>query len=358
MLEEAFERWDARGLPDRRDGATLSVPTRVVQVADAAERGFRGAGALGAIATVAEQSGRALDPALCDAFCTEAATLIEVLEAPSVWEELIDAEPGPVMRVSPARLDDVAASFGQFADLKSVWTLGHSIDVASLCEQAAAQMGLDAHEQAVVRRAGWLHDIGRTSVSNRVWDKPAALDHAERELVKLHAYQSERILSVAPGFREERAVAAAAHERCDSGGYPKGVASSALGTPARILAAADVLVALGSARPHRASFSIAQATDLLAGEVQCGHLDRNAVEAVLAAAGLESRSRLANPAGLTEREVEVLGALARGGTNKDIARELGITAKTVAHHVGHIYDKVGVRSRAGVALFAVDHGLL
>jgi DNA-binding NarL/FixJ family response regulator len=49
--------------------------------------------------------------------------------------------------------------------------------------------------------------------------------------------------------------------------------------------------------------------------------------------------------------------VARGSTNKDVARELGISAKTVQHHVAHIYTKVGVASRAGAALFAAEHGL-
>lgn len=62
------------------------------------------------------------------------------------------------------------------------------------------------------------------------------------------------------------------------------------------------------------------------------------------------------PAGLSDREVEVL-RLARGGTNKDVARALRISAKTVQHHVAHIYTKIGVTSRAGAALFAAEHGL-
>jgi DNA-binding NarL/FixJ family response regulator len=64
------------------------------------------------------------------------------------------------------------------------------------------------------------------------------------------------------------------------------------------------------------------------------------------------------PAGLSDREVDVLRLVATGATNKDVARDLGITAKTAAHHVAHIYDKTGCRSRAGATLFALDHGLV
>jgi DNA-binding NarL/FixJ family response regulator len=64
------------------------------------------------------------------------------------------------------------------------------------------------------------------------------------------------------------------------------------------------------------------------------------------------------PAGLTERELQVLLALVRGGSNRQIAEGLGISAKTVGHHVEHVYKKAGVRSRAAATLWAVEHDLV
>ena len=64
------------------------------------------------------------------------------------------------------------------------------------------------------------------------------------------------------------------------------------------------------------------------------------------------------PAGLTEREVDVLRLIARGRTNKQVAGTLGISPKTVGNHVEHIYAKAGVTTRAGATLFAVEHRLL
>jgi DNA-binding NarL/FixJ family response regulator len=64
------------------------------------------------------------------------------------------------------------------------------------------------------------------------------------------------------------------------------------------------------------------------------------------------------PAGLTEREVDVLRLIARGMVNKDMAVRLGISAKTVGHHIEHIYAKAGVTTRAGATLFAMEHNLL
>ena len=64
------------------------------------------------------------------------------------------------------------------------------------------------------------------------------------------------------------------------------------------------------------------------------------------------------PARLTERELEVLLALVRGGSNRQIAEDLGISAKTVGHHVQHVYEKAGVRSRAAATLWAVQQRLV
>jgi DNA-binding NarL/FixJ family response regulator len=80
---------------------------------------------------------------------------------------------------------------------------------------------------------------------------------------------------------------------------------------------------------------------------------------VLTAAGRHARSlHKALPGGLSEREVEVLRLICRGGTKKDVAALLKISPATVDHHVRHIYEKVGVSTRAGATLFAVENQLL
>jgi DNA-binding CsgD family transcriptional regulator len=61
---------------------------------------------------------------------------------------------------------------------------------------------------------------------------------------------------------------------------------------------------------------------------------------------------------LTERELEVLRFVGLGKTNREIAAILSISQRTVQHHVAHAYDKVGVYSRAGAALWLVEHGLM
>ena len=64
------------------------------------------------------------------------------------------------------------------------------------------------------------------------------------------------------------------------------------------------------------------------------------------------------PAGLTEREVEVLQLVAAGLTNNEIASALYLSAKTVSRHLSNIFTKIGVTSRAGATAFAFEHGLV
>ena len=79
---------------------------------------------------------------------------------------------------------------------------------------------------------------------------------------------------------------------------------------------------------------------------------------VLTAAGHRPHRTASWPAGLSDREVEVLRLLCRGGTKKEVASLLNISPSTVDHHVRHIYGKIGVATRAGATLFAVERDLL
>jgi DNA-binding CsgD family transcriptional regulator len=78
---------------------------------------------------------------------------------------------------------------------------------------------------------------------------------------------------------------------------------------------------------------------------------------VLSAAG-HARTRGSRPSGLTRRQVEVLRLLAAGRSNREIAAVLVISPRTAEHHVQDVYARIGVSSRAGAAVFAMEHGLL
>ncbi|MCI0659316.1 MAG: response regulator transcription factor [Acidobacteria bacterium] len=61
--------------------------------------------------------------------------------------------------------------------------------------------------------------------------------------------------------------------------------------------------------------------------------------------------------GLTPRELEIVGTIVAGYTNKDIAHKFAISEDTVKHHLTNIFDKLGVSTRLELALFAINHNL-
>jgi two-component system, NarL family, nitrate/nitrite response regulator NarL len=72
----------------------------------------------------------------------------------------------------------------------------------------------------------------------------------------------------------------------------------------------------------------------------------------------QSASTAGRNFGLSSREMEVIALIVAGYTNKDLARELGISENTAKHHLTNIFDKLGVSNRLELVLYAVDHGLV
>src|SRR5262249_3340313 len=118
-LGQIYERYDGKGAPRGLRGAQIALPARLLHVAFRAEtqRGLFGPGE--AVEAVAERAGGELDPELARAFLGDAAALLGQVEAPSVWEQFLAAEPAPSARLDPARIGEVATAFAQYADVKS-----------------------------------------------------------------------------------------------------------------------------------------------------------------------------------------------------------------------------------------------
>jgi HD-GYP domain-containing protein (c-di-GMP phosphodiesterase class II) len=357
-LTFVFERFDGKGLPDGVAGEEIPLAARLLHAARDADA-FHLQGGTGAVEALGrERSGRSLDPHIAALLVSHAEELFAGLDGAEVWREVVSCEPASVP-LSGEKLELACSGVADFADLKSAWTLGHSRGVAELAEAAAWRLGLDADAVTAVRCSALLHDVGRVGVSTAIWDKPGPLSGAEWEQVRLHPYYTERALARARELTELGHVACEHHERLDGSGYHRGLKSGQLSHAGRVIAAADCFEALTSDRPHRAARSADEAVAELGAEVAAGRLDGEVVEALLAAVGQgDAAVPRPQPAGLSEREVQVLRLLARGLSNRQMGAELGISPKTVGHHVQSIYSKVGVSTRAAAALFAVEHDLL
>jgi HD-GYP domain-containing protein (c-di-GMP phosphodiesterase class II) len=358
-LLSIYEQWNGKGGPQSTAGEAIPLPARIAQVAITATLFDSVGGRDAAVVAVRRRAGAALDPGLSELLCSQAQRVLGVLDVADPLVASVQAEPEPVVRVSELGLDRVCRAFGEAVDLKTPLHHGHSTGVARLAETAAGRRGLDARAVDDVRRAGFLHDLGRAAVRNGVWERPGPLSWTEQEQVRLHPHYSERVIARCGPLAALAPIAGAHHERLDGSGYHRQLTAAGLDACARLLAAADVFQAMTQPRAHRPAHPPEQAAALIAAEARAGRLDADAVSAVLDAAGhSRPRVRASYPAGLTDRQVEVLRLLAKGLSNPQIAKQLVISRRTAERHVQDLYARIGVSSRAAAALFAMEHDLL
>lgn len=357
-LRQFFARWDGKGVPPTVRGEDLAPTVRLFHVADIVEVHHRKAGVEGAIRVAQARRGKQFDPAVVDAFCAIAPSLLADIPDTFDPQEYLAAEPGLLRPLSQDQFDTALQVMADFTDLRSASRAGHSRGVADLAGEAARMIGLPAADVVAARRAGLVHDIGLHGVPVTILDKPGPLSATEWERVRLSSYYTERVLARPTALARLGSIAALAHERMDGTGYHRGVSGSGIPLTGRVLAAACAYRAMTEPRAHRAALTGKHAAGLLRDEVRAGRLDPVAVDAVLAAAGGTARRRLSGPAGLTPREVEVLVLIAHGAATGDVAHRLGISPKTANTHIERIYTKTGASSRSTATLFALRNGLL
>jgi HD-GYP domain-containing protein (c-di-GMP phosphodiesterase class II) len=357
-LFHIFERWDGKG-PHRVKGDAVPLPARIASLSALAVVLNRVGGAQVAVEIIGRRAGKALDPEVARVFARDSADLLNGPADEDAWRSFLEEEPEPVLRLDERRLDDAARAFADLVDLKSPFFHGHSQGVAELAEAAARALSLDDGGIVLLRRASLLHDLGRAGIRNGIWEKSGPLSMSEWEQVRLHAYQSERILARSSALAPLAAIAGMHHERLDGSGYHRQATAAATPRAARILAAADAFHAMTEERSYRPPLPAATAAAQLTEAVRAQRFDAEVVAALLDVAGQHRHStRHAWPADLTDREVDVLRLVARGLSNKQVAGELVVSEHTVRHHTLHIYSKVGVSTRGAAALFAMEHGLL
>jgi HD-GYP domain-containing protein (c-di-GMP phosphodiesterase class II) len=358
-LHHVFEWWNGKGAPQGLAGEDIALAGRVAHIAAVGAKFDVLGGPELAVGAVKRRAGTILDPEIADVFTTHAPELLAAASLGDPRRQVLEAEPEPVPVISEARLPDVAAVFGDIADLKTPFTHGHSAGVARLARAAGERLGLEPTMLLRLHVASRLHDLGRVAIPDGVWEKSGELTTSDWEQIRLHPYHSERILSCSPVLEPFASIAGMHHERLDGSGYHRGCKAAEIPIPARVLAAADALQAMTQTRPHRNALTLEEAAEQIDQDARAGRLDPDAVAAVVEAAGGTPQKKAAlRPAGLSDREIEVLQLVAQGLSNREVAQRLSISPRTAEHHVQHIYAKIGVSSRAPAALFAMEHGLI
>jgi putative nucleotidyltransferase with HDIG domain len=247
---ELDEHWDGGGHPSGISAQEISLPGRILCLAQTTEVFWRRGGAAAACDIVRRRRGTWFDPELVDALVAleHDDRFWDSLEAPTV--QALEP-PDRVLVADPELLDRVAEAFASVVDAKSPYTAQHSAGVATIAAALAELLGMTRRECETVRRAALLHDIGKLGVSSRILDKPGPLSEAEWAVMRCHPRWSMEILGRVYAFAELARIAAAHHERLDGSGYFARLTAGELDLPSRILAVADVAEALSAWRPYR-----------------------------------------------------------------------------------------------------------
>jgi HD-GYP domain-containing protein (c-di-GMP phosphodiesterase class II)/DNA-binding CsgD family transcriptional regulator len=356
-LHDIHEWWNGAGARSLR-GEQISRPARIARVA-AETSELLSLGGCDVVDALRHRARKSLDPVVVNELACASGAVIAEATSGDPRLQVLDAEPWPVIQIGEADLPRIARAFGELADLKNPFTHGHAANVTDLSLATAERLGLDRRTSACLEIAAYLHDVGRIGVSNRIWAKAGTLTIAEWEQVHLHAYHSERILASTAVFQPMARIAGMHHERIDGSGYHRGCPGKDIDIAARVLGCADAFEAMTHHRPHRPALEPARARDELLRDARAGRLDSEVVAAVLDVSHFTKvRPQHLRPGGLSDREVQVLRLIGEGCSNPEIGRRLGISRRTAEHHVQHIYDKIGVSTRAAAVLFAVEHDFL
>lgn len=127
----------------------------------------------------------------------------------------------------------------------------HSLNVALICYVLGNWLGYSRQDLDILTLSGLLHDIGKTTISEEILNKPSSLNEEELSAVKTHSVRGYDMLRTKNIDNRIKLSAMMHHERCNGTGYPMGLKGDQIEPFAKIVAIADVYEAMTSARPYR-----------------------------------------------------------------------------------------------------------
>lgn len=356
-LNEFYERWDGKGEPNRKQGEDISINARIINLAYFIELMEERLRPSEIQKLIQKRKGKQFDPNLTKYFDSE---ILTGLHEESVWEELeTTLSHIPKSRITQTSELHIAEVFGKMVDLKSIYTPNHSKRVCELAIKMSESLSLNSEDKTAIQVAAYLKDLGMLSIPNQIIESGKPLKKSDRDVIEMHTYATMRILGSTELPRLVREIAGSHHENLDGSGYHRNLTEENISKPSQILSLADKIVAMQSNRSYRKPLTDPEIKKVLYHEAKGGKLNRDVVDVGLESLGFYiKKSKPKNINGLTDREISVLQKISQGLTNSEIAKELGISPRTIQHHSIHIYNKIGVNSRAGATLFASKNRLV
>ena len=156
-------------------------------------------------------------------------------------------------------LDGVALALTAAIEARDLETGEHCRQLGVLGERVAALLGLPEEMRTHIRIGGYLHDVGKIAIADRILLKPGPLTDGEYREMQRHSELGEGIVGTHEAMREIATIVRHHHERYDGSGYPDGLAGTAIPIGARIIAVADAFSAMTSDRVYRWAIGVEHA---------------------------------------------------------------------------------------------------
>ncbi len=134
---------------------------------------------------------------------------------------------------------------------RDTYTADHSERIARWADAVAAKLNCSGADIKDIRRAAWLHDIGKIGIPDSILRKPVSLTKTEWAVMRQHPVIGEEILSSVDRMRGVAKLVRHHQERWDGAGYPDRLKGEQIPLGARILAVVDAYSAMVDARPYK-----------------------------------------------------------------------------------------------------------
>jgi len=169
--------------------------------------------------------------------------------------------------------EGVLFSLAKVVEQRDCHTAGHCERLAFTGVALGVALGLDSASLLTLYLGGYLHDVGKVGIPDRILFKPGKLTDDEWETMRTHTLRGEEICQPLKSFRQVLPLIRGHHERLDGTGYPDRLAGDEVPLLPRVLQTVDIYDALTNPRPYKQAFPRQRALEILEEEADKGWRD-------------------------------------------------------------------------------------
>ena len=173
--------------------------------------------------------------------------------------------------------DSVLCMLGLSVEARDPYTEGHCERLKGYATDLGRFLRLDEESIVALQRGGYLHDLGKIAVPDKILKKGSDLTPPEWEIMKRHPVTGEEICRPLKSLRLVLPIIRHHHEHSDGSGYPDGLRAGEIPLLPRILQVVDIYDALTTARPYKPALGHEQAVATMRAEARSGLWDKELV---------------------------------------------------------------------------------